>query len=88
MLKISNIKLFSISDLTIDGLISFPALFNLAYVLGIIITLIIVVFTTKNAIEKSKSFSVGRKTLVYTVLLLCISIIHCSKESVFIYFNF
>ena len=88
MLDIRNINLFSISHLSDDGLIGVPAIVSMAYILAIIAGLLLVVFFTKNTIEKAETFSLNSKSMITTVILFCISVIHFSRESIFIYFNF
>jgi len=88
MFNFKNIGLFSISALAADGLINFPAILNFTYISGLIAVLLFVVFFSRNTIEKAKTFSPNPQSTIFTVIMLCISIIHCSKESIFIYFNF
>lgn len=88
MVNFSNISMASLLPLTADNLIGFPALVNMVYILGMLGILYIIVFCTENTIERAKGFSPTVKRLVFTVVLLSISIIHLSRESIFIYFNF
>jgi len=88
MFNIKNINVSQIGILAQDGLIGFPNIMDMAYVSVLIIALTAVVLFTKNSLDKMKEFSPNTKKLIFTVLSLCISIVHLSRESIFIYFNF
>ncbi|HPY44227.1 MAG TPA: MBOAT family O-acyltransferase [Clostridia bacterium] len=88
MIKFSTPGFSALAGLAVDGLIGFPAMLNIAYVSGILLILTLIVFTSRNTIEKAGVFQTNTKNLILTAALFTISVIHLSKESIFIYFNF
>ena len=77
-----------LADIVFDGLINFPASFDIIYILGLLAVLLTVVFACRNSMEKSREFAPKRKTMVFTAVLFCVSVLHLARETVFIYFNF
>ena len=88
MFTFSNFSLAQISNLTLDGIVQLPAKIAILYVIGIICLLLYVIFFTQNSHQRLKEFKPSGKTLIATVLLFVISVIHLSRLSTFIYFNF
>ena len=88
MININNIGLSDLSTVAYDGIIAFPGIINIAYVLGIVSILLKVVFLCDNSSQKIVNYDTNSKTLLYSVLLFCISILCLARNSVFIYFNF
>lgn len=88
MFNLSAINIMGISDIVKDGLINFPASIDVLYYSGLMIVLLYIVFMCKNTIEKASYFITNNKLMVFVAALFCISVIHLSKESIFIYFNF
>ena len=88
MFSFSNISISQLSVLVQDGWVSFPGILNIIYILSLTVVLYAVVFRAKNSTCKFEAFSPQLKNMIFTALILCISIIHLSRESIFIYFNF
>jgi hypothetical protein len=88
LVDFANINLTQIADLVLDSSFDFPTVVDIAYLFSILAVLLFVVFRCKNSKEMLESFSFNGKTLAFTVFLFCFSVIHLSRESVFIYFNF
>ena len=88
MFNFSNLSLSQIPSLCSDGIVDLPSKIALLYIIGIILLLLAVVFFTKNATKRLKEFEPTAKSMIFTVVLFVISVIHLSKLSVFIYFNF
>ena len=89
MFALRNIHFFQLS--TVVGPIaniSFPAAFNILYILGLIVTLLWVVFRCKNSKACLDSYSATGKTMLAASILFTIAFLCLSRESVFIYFNF
>jgi alginate O-acetyltransferase complex protein AlgI len=88
LVDFANINLAQIADLVLDSSFDFPTVVDIAYLFSLLAALLFVVFRCKNSKEMLESFSFNGKTLAFTVFLFCFSVIHLSRESVFIYFNF
>jgi len=88
MFNINNISFSRIAVLTADGIVNFPTIIAVAYVLGCIVLLYFIIFYCKNTIEKSKNVIFNPKSLIFISTLFMISTVHLSRLSVFIYFNF
>lgn len=77
-----------LSAIGFDGLVGFPQIIWIMYVVGIIAVLIFGVLKWKNALQMQRNFSYSTKNIIFTIVAFCISVIHLSRTSVFIYFNF
>lgn len=88
MFNFSDLSLSQIATLNLDGIIQFPEKIAILYVVGILLLLTFVVFFTKNSQYRAENFKFSRKNLFETVILFVISVIHLSRLSTFIYFNF
>jgi alginate O-acetyltransferase complex protein AlgI len=88
MFDIRSAGISQLSDIVFDGLINFPAPVDILYILGLLTVLLTVVFTCKNSMEMSKEFTPRRKTMIFSAVLFCVSVLHLARETVFIYFNF
>lgn len=88
MVNVRNIGLNSVAALANDGTMGLPTVVALAYVLVFIVGLLLVVFLSKNVIEKADTFKPTVKNAIVVSILFAISVIFVSRESVFIYFNF
>jgi alginate O-acetyltransferase complex protein AlgI len=88
MFDIRSAGISQLSDIVFDGLINFPAPVDILYILGLLTVLLAVVFTCKNSMEMSKEFTPRRKTMIFSAVLFCVSVLHLARETVFIYFNF
>ncbi|MBQ8783674.1 MAG: MBOAT family protein [Clostridia bacterium] len=84
----SNPGISAVANLTDDGIMGIPTPIALAYVFVMIIGLFLVVFLSKNVIEKSKNFKPTILNSVIIAVLFTVSVLFISRESVFIYFNF
>ena len=65
-----------------------PVALNTVYVLGLLAALSFVCFRCRNSCRLLDSFTCRRETRIVTAILFCIALVHLSRESVFIYFNF
>lgn len=88
MLDFANLDLPQIAELVLDNSFDFPTLVDIAYLFSLLAVLLYVVFRCKNSREKLESFSCTGSSLAFTVFLFCFSVLHLSRESIFIYFNF
>ena len=88
MLSFGSLQLGQIAALALDNAFDFPTVVDIVYVFGLVAALLLVVFRCKNAKAMLSDFRPDGKSLAFTVFLFCFSVIHLSRESVFIYFNF
>ena len=88
MFNFNNFSLSQIPSLCLDGIVELPSKIAIIYVVGLVLLLSFIVFFTKNSISKLENFKPTTKNMILTVVLFVISVIHLSKLSVFIYFNF
>ena len=88
MFNFKYVGLSQLPDIVFDGLINFPASVDILYVLGLIALLLAVVFISRNSMERSSTFKPQRKTMIFTAVLFCVSVLHLARETIFIYFNF
>lgn len=88
LINFNNIGFSSIGDLAVDGLLTYPNIIRVAKVLFFLVTSCILVFIPKNTIQLYEKFSPSRKHLLLALCLLVLSVLHLSRESIFIYFNF
>lgn len=88
MFSIGNINLNQISALVLDNAFDFPTIVDIGYLFGLLAVLLVVVFRCKNSREMLEGFRCSGKSLTFTVFLFCFSVLHLSRESIFIYFNF
>lgn len=88
MVNFSAFDLSQIAALALDNSFDFPTSVDIVYLFTLLVSLLFVVFRCKNSREMLESFSCNGKTLAFTVFLFCFSVIHLSRGSIFIYFNF
>lgn len=88
LLNFSNINIAQISALVLDNSFDFPTAVDIIYLFGLLAVLLFVVLRCKNSKEMLESFRCDSKSLAFTVFLFCFSVIHLSRGSIFIYFNF
>ena len=88
LFSFGNVNLSQVAVLALDNAFDFPAVVDIVYLFGLLGVLLFVVFRCKNSKEMLESFRCDGKSLAFTVFLFCFSVIHLSRESVFIYFNF
>lgn len=84
----TSFQLSGIAVLAADGIVNFPFMFQVVLVVGMIAVLLAVVFAMKNSLEIMKNFTYSRRYLWLFAAAFCLAVIHMSRESVFIYFNF
>ncbi|MBU9746721.1 MBOAT family protein [Lachnospiraceae bacterium ASD3451] len=84
----ASFNLAGVSKIAADGIINFPMAANLLLVAGMVLILLFIVFRSRNTLEIMKRFSYNRKYMALIAVAFCIAVIHLSRESVFIYFNF
>lgn len=88
MFNVVNLDVSQISSLVFDGWINFPKIVDIVHIIVVLGILYFIVFRARNSLERFEVFSPTVNTMLSTVLLLCVSVIHLSRENVFIYFNF
>ncbi|WP_455542983.1 MBOAT family O-acyltransferase [Intestinibacter sp.] len=88
MINITNINIYEVSIICYDGIFSFPAILYMAMIVMVLICLLVLVFKFKNSYEYMENIVLDNKNLVFCTALFVICIIHLSRVSTFIYFNF
>ena len=88
MINFGYMGLSGLTTMAYDGVIAFPAIVNYVYVLGSIVLLLSVVFFGTSSCDLLKNFKPGKRTLLASAFLFCISVLCLGRNSVFIYFNF
>lgn len=88
MLGLNGLGYSQIAALAMDNTINFPTIVDAVYIFGMVGVLLWVVFTRDNSRDMLLRFKPCGRTLGFTALLFCLALIHLSRESIFIYFNF
>lgn len=71
-----------------DGIIPFPDLLWAIYVLGFMLLTIFLVLQKKNSNDLFKEFVPNNKTMLVTIIVFVISVLHLSRLAGFVYVNF
>jgi alginate O-acetyltransferase complex protein AlgI len=88
LFSFKSIDLTSLANLALDGIVTFPTMIGVFYVLLWIGVALLIVFRMRNSVHVYETFKPRYQTLILTVFMLLIAFIHLSKISPFIYFNF
>lgn len=88
MVDFANPGLLQVALLANDGFVGIPAVLNTAYVIALLAALLFVCLRAKNSRQMLESFTCRKGTLWAAAILFCVALVHLSRESVFIYFNF
>lgn len=88
LFKFGDIGLGQMESLAFDSLINFPAMLDMAYIIAILVVLLVIVFACKGSYILRERFTMNKSTAWMTAICFVVAIIHFSRGSVFIYFNF
>lgn len=88
MFSLPSFDLIALQSLTLDGIITFPPVIAFLYLVGFLGVSYGIVFFAKNSTERFLKFKPTIQSVMFVVFLAIISIIHLSRISPFIYFNF
>ena len=88
MLSFGSLNLEQLAALVLDNAFDFPTIVDIAYLFSLLAVLLAVVFRCRNSRELLEKFRCSGRSLAFTVFLFCFSVIHLSRGSIFIYFNF
>ena len=88
MVNLKRIGIYDLADIAWTGVINYPALIAIAYLLAVLTGLLIVVFRCKNSVYRLEHFTGSYKAAAICAMLFCVSLFCISRESPFIYFNF
>ena len=88
MVDFGNLNLLQVGYLAVDGFVGVPLAMNTAYVLAALAALTLVCFRAKNSCRMLEDFTWRKGSLWAAAILFSIALVHLSRESVFIYFNF
>ena len=78
----------NLAEIVYDGILNFPTIVDNIYILMLTIFGFVIVFIIDKSYGIHKGFKRNKKSLYITAFLFIISIIHLSRISTFIYFNF
>ncbi len=88
MVNFSDIGFTAIDTIVEDGTVNYPLVIDCAYLLGIVVVLLAVVFRCRNSAYRLEHYSSNRRSLALTAIYFCVSLVCISRSAVFIYFNF
>ena len=88
MLSFGSLNLGQLAALVLDNSFDFPTIVDIAYLFSLLAVLLAVVFRCRNSRLLLEQFRCSGRSLAFTVFLFCFSVIHLSRGSIFIYFNF
>lgn len=88
MFGIGSFSFASLGVLAEDGIIPFPDLIWAAYLIGILALLAAVLLQKNNSNNMYLNCKLGWKNVVFTVVLIVLSVLHLSRLSIFVYQNF
>ena len=88
MLSFGSLELVQLAALVLDNSFDFPTIVDIAYLFSLLTVLLAVVFRCKSSRLLLEQFRCSGRSLAFTVFLFCFSVLHLSRGSIFIYFNF
>ena len=88
MLSFGSLELGQLAALVLDNSFDFPTIVDIAYLFSLLAVLLAVVFRCKSSRLLLEQFRCSGRSLAFTVFLFCFSVLHLSRGSIFIYFNF
>ena len=88
MLSFGSLNLGQLAALVLDNSFDFPTIVDIAYLFSLLTVLLAVVFRCKSSRLLLEQFRCSGRSLAFTVFLFCFSVLHLSRGSIFIYFNF
>ena len=88
MLSFGSLNLGQLAALVLDNSFDFPTIVDIAYLFSLLAVLLAVVFRCRNSRQLLENFRCSGRSLAFTVFLFCFSVLHLSRGSIFIYFNF
>ena len=88
MLSFGSLELGQLAALVLDNSFDFPTIVDIAYLFSLLTVLLAVVFRCKSSRLLLEQFRCSGRSLAFTVFLFCFSVLHLSRGSIFIYFNF
>ncbi|MEN8905918.1 MAG: MBOAT family O-acyltransferase [Clostridiales bacterium] len=88
LFNIKDLNLKQLGILAQDGIVNIPGPADIILISGTIITCLWIVFRFPNVQQKEKHFEPSRLNAITITAIIIVSIIHLSRVSPFIYFNF
>ena len=88
MLSFGSLELGQLAALVLDNSFDFPTIVDIAYLFSLLAVLLAVVFRCRSSRLLLEKFRCSGRSLAFTVFLFCFSVLHLSRGSIFIYFNF
>ena len=88
MLSFGSLELGQLAALVLDNSFDFPTIVDITYLFSLLAVLLAVVFRCRSSRLLLEKFRCSGRSLAFTVFLFCFSVLHLSRGSIFIYFNF
>ncbi|GHV55540.1 hypothetical protein FACS1894216_18190 [Synergistales bacterium] len=88
MLDLRNVNFAQLRDIGFDRLINFPSALFIANVAAFLSFCFIIVFCCDNSVENKNRFTMSYRGAIWAALLFFFALLHMSKPSPFIYYNF
>ena len=88
MLSFGSLNLEQLAALVLDNAFDFPTIVDITYLFSLLAVLLAVVFRCRSSRLLLEQFRCSGRSLAFTVFLFCFSVLHLSRGSIFIYFNF
>jgi len=83
-----NTNWTSIGILAYDGIIPFPNIVWALYLIGVLVISGIIIFKKENSMRMCEKFVPNWRNVIFSSFLFCISVLHMSRLSIFVYQNF
>lgn len=88
MLSFANLNLPQLQDIVLNGYLNYPAAVDYVYIIAMLALAFYLIFKHKNSTALYNSFRANTRSSICTAVMLSVSLIYMSRESIFIYFNF
>jgi len=88
MASFQSLRISQVNQIVYDGIFTYPLSINLLYIGSLLAILLFIVFFTINSVEYLQKFTSTVGNLLISCALFVVSVIHLSRLSTFIYFNF
>ena len=88
MLSFANLNLPQLQDIVLNGYLNYPATVDYVYIIAMLSLAFYLIFKHKNSTALYNSFQANTRSSICTAVMLSVSLIYMSRESIFIYFNF
>lgn len=88
MTRFTTLGFAQLREVAFDGIVNLPSILSIANVMVFTCACATIIFAGDNSIEKKAAFIPSARNALLTALTFLLAVIHMSKISPFIYFNF